>query len=325
MVAKWSSSSTRSAASRATSVPERPIAMPMSACRSAGPVVHPVAGHRHDVTRAPAGARSAACPPASPGRPRRRRGPATPELGVVGRQVGAGQTDECSPSRPTSRAMARAVPGGHRSPSRADAGVPAARDGLRDAGARRVLQRDQAEQLEVPLDLVRGRRPAHRARRAGRRRAPAARARPVRPQTAASARCRDRGSGQHRVRRALDVQVPSGRPPTSGAARDRTGTGASSADGSPRGRQAGAGGEHVEGDLHRVAVGPQRPSCDRAAAGAHRTAVAASRVDRTRRPGRSGAGRVVAGALHRRRFRPVSTPRRRSSRCGSACRSCRCR
>src|SRR4051794_824425 len=46
MVARLSSTSTRSAACRATSVPP-PMATPMSAQRRR--VVHPVAGHRHDL------------------------------------------------------------------------------------------------------------------------------------------------------------------------------------------------------------------------------------------------------------------------------------
>ena len=46
MEAKSSSSSTRAAASRATSVPRAPIAMPISAALQRGGVVHAVAGHR---------------------------------------------------------------------------------------------------------------------------------------------------------------------------------------------------------------------------------------------------------------------------------------
>ena len=49
MVAKLSSSSTMCAASRATSVPMRPMATPMSARAQRGRVVHAVAGHRHDL------------------------------------------------------------------------------------------------------------------------------------------------------------------------------------------------------------------------------------------------------------------------------------
>ena len=51
MLAKLSSARTMSDASRVTSVPVRPMAMPMCASRSAGRVVDAVAGHRHD--RAP--------------------------------------------------------------------------------------------------------------------------------------------------------------------------------------------------------------------------------------------------------------------------------
>ena len=51
-VAKSSSSSTRSAASRATSVPDRPIATPMSASLQRRAVVHAVAGHGHHVAAA---------------------------------------------------------------------------------------------------------------------------------------------------------------------------------------------------------------------------------------------------------------------------------
>ena len=50
MLAKLSSSSTMSAASRATSVPLRPIAIPTSALRKCRCVVDAVAGHRDDLT-----------------------------------------------------------------------------------------------------------------------------------------------------------------------------------------------------------------------------------------------------------------------------------
>ena len=132
-VAKSSSSSTRSAASRATSVPDRPIATPMSASRRAGAVVDPVAGHRHHVARAPAApGRCGACPRGStraittPS-----RSTSAPELGVVVGEVGARRPRaRRRPSSPTSVAMAARVAGW--SPVTIATWMPA-RPALRDA------------------------------------------------------------------------------------------------------------------------------------------------------------------------------------------------
>ena len=114
MVAKWSSSRTRSAASRATSVPERAHGDADVGLAQRRGVVHAVAGHRDDVASAAQGAGDAQLV--------LRRHPGDDdavvverlaERGVVGGQVGGRSSDEAvvGPGSPTCSGDGRAVAG----------------------------------------------------------------------------------------------------------------------------------------------------------------------------------------------------------------------
>ena len=151
MCAKLSSSSTRSAASRATSVPDDPHRHADVRLAERRSVVDAVAGHRDDVARAPgARARCAASVPARPvpaRRPTDRRGAAassTSSVGKVGSQHDASRrrARRCGDRRRGRGMVAR----DHHD---ADAGLPATSDGLRHLGTNRVGQSDESDERKI--------------------------------------------------------------------------------------------------------------------------------------------------------------------------------
>jgi hypothetical protein len=155
--AKLSSMRTSSAASLATSVPVRPIAMPMSACLSAGASLTP---SPVIATISPSPRRTFASRSFLLGVDAREDDvalaqPAT-QLGIVHfGQLRTGDHVRLSPDQadpPRDRlAGAAAVAGDH---DDADSRVPAAADRVRNLGTRRVDHADEAEELEVVLDRV---------------------------------------------------------------------------------------------------------------------------------------------------------------------------
>ena len=154
MVAKLSSSSTRLAASRATSVPPRPMATPMSARLQRRRVVDAVAGHGDELARAPAAPRR--CGSSAPGRRARRRAPGRTR--AQGRRRPArparrrsaprpcSSRDDAQPARNGAR-RGRVVAGDHH---RRDAGAQAVAHRGGGLRPRRVDQADQADQRAGP-------------------------------------------------------------------------------------------------------------------------------------------------------------------------------
>ena len=139
MLAKLSSVRIIVAASRATSVPDRPIAMPMSARFERGRVVDAVAGHRDDLAER-----------------LERVGDAQLRLGGVAGEDDLPVFGDAYPLG--DRLGGEAVVAGD--DHHADAGLMAARDRVGDLGAGRVEQAHEADQAQLARRPARGRRSA---------------------------------------------------------------------------------------------------------------------------------------------------------------------
>jgi hypothetical protein len=157
MVAKLSSSSTRLAASRATSVPPRPMATPMSAAQR-GRVVHAVAGHRDELALRLQGAHDAdLLRRVHRGRRRATRSTCAASAASSISASSAPVSTRCAPrSRCPGRcAMASAVAGW--SPviiTDPHAGLVALRDRGLGLGPGRVDQADQSEQGQPAFEVI---------------------------------------------------------------------------------------------------------------------------------------------------------------------------
>jgi hypothetical protein len=157
-VAKLSSVSAIVEASRATSVPLLPIAMPMSARRSAGAsfTPSPVIATISPCSRSRSAIRSFASGELRAKTRWRFEASSSAERGVA-RAVELGARDDANAVRddagtPGDRRAGRAgVAGDHDDP---DPRPPAARDRVRNLGPRRVEQRDQADEDQSALDLL---------------------------------------------------------------------------------------------------------------------------------------------------------------------------
>ena len=123
-----------------------------------GGVVDSVAGHRDDVTSRTQGPRDAEFVLGrDPGDDQTVVVEEGGQDALVGGEVGTGQHRRVGPAQPylvgDGRGRRRMVTGHHR---HADAGPPAAREGLGDVVARRVLQGDQTQQVQISLGRPRG-------------------------------------------------------------------------------------------------------------------------------------------------------------------------
>ena len=169
IVAKSSSVSTIAAASRAASVPDRPIATPTSARRSAGA----------SLTPSPVTATTSPCAWSSSTSASFDAGVARATMSVVG-----------EPERVADRARGRRVVAGEH--ANGDAGVARLVDRRGGGRPQRVVKRDEPEQLELGLDRVVERRSRRRAGARRRR----ARGSPPRPRRRRARAARGRRDGR---------------------------------------------------------------------------------------------------------------------------------
>ena len=336
IVAKSSSSSTRSAASRATSVPLRPMAMPMSAAWQRGPVVDAVAGHRDDVAtrlertgdaelvlgRDPGDHDAVVVEQCAAAPARRRAGRRRSSTGLPALR---------QPDLPRDRRRRRRmVAGDHRD---ADAGATARGDRGRGLVRGGSSSPTSPSNVEVPLDARR--RCAPRVGPPGRSRLATARTRRPRRSAASSAACASAGVAAQRGSTASGAPLTSSWSPATTDIRRRRGS-----NGKPT--------PHVRtrGSVAATSAPSRRASASSAASigspcatqtpslldgGAGRAAVAAD-ARRACAPRRSASGLAVdravgVVALARDAAPPVGRPHLddASSRCGSGFRSCRCR
>ena len=225
------------------------------------------------------------------------------------------------------RGRRRVVAGDHRD---ADPGAAAGGDRVaRRSGRGGSSKADEAEQLEVPLDVVgRRRRPSAATGARDGERAPAAPRRTGRRAAVGRRRCVD-AAREHGVRAPLTESTPSVRAPTCGGGAGRTGSrrvggapsgGAARSAGRATSSAASIGSPTARQRARRRVGSRARRAAPRGAA-SWRSRRAASPVD-----GVDGRRRVVARCRRSPPPRPpASRPRRPSSRCASASRSCRCR
>jgi hypothetical protein len=154
MEAKSSFVRTRAAASRATSVPRPPIAMPMVAALSAGGVVHAVARHRHDVSPRHESANDPELLLGHHAGEDRRRPDTRDELVVPERvELRSGQRLPCPEARGVRDGASGlgVVAGDH---DDMDPGGAALGDGFGHARADRIFEPDEAEPLEHEVVLT---------------------------------------------------------------------------------------------------------------------------------------------------------------------------
>ena len=212
IVAKSSSSSTRSAASRATSVPERPIAMPMSASCSAGPsfTPSPVIATTWPRCRKRAGDAQLVLGSTRASTTPSRSTSAPSSCSSAGRSFADRARGASAPRSPTFAAIARGgrrvVAGDHRD---ADAGAPARGDRVAPRSGRGGSSRPSrpsSSRSRSASSASRDRSPAVE-RRACRRPAPAGPARPSPRSAAAAASSATPAARQERVGRALDEHL----------------------------------------------------------------------------------------------------------------------
>ena len=220
------------------------------------------------------------------------------------------------PARPRGRWPARCgvVTGDHGDP---DVGRPAGRDGLAHVARRWVLQADQAEETGSPaLASGRGRR------RAWRRRAPAGPAPPLATACDARAVAGAAAQGQHPLRCPDDVgavaSVTDARRRTGSKGCRSTARGGASRRAAPPARR----GPRPSGRPSAASPGRRGARARRGAPGGASAARAAAATASRCRPGRPPARSRRRAPAPR---PPGSTRARPPSRCGSACRSCRCR